>query len=546
MPILDDNDIAFLANARELGQNHGSRLPRKYRNQGYDQQGRFFDDNGHHFVFAGFWKNNNNYKRFSGEGYLSAGKEQPIFGIWKNGLAGDKNGTGSRFLNNEDFYIGEMSGGIPNGKGKIIFRQASPFSTFEGTFQNGMPDGVGTGKIKGVVQYTGKFESGKANGIFECKTPNSQSFWLEFENGNLAKYSLEGPGNNNTWKDSNSIRAGRLEEIILAEENGYGISIGNHDFYIGHFEDGERHGNGCALTIRQGFVPREIEYGAYEEITTSYEGTFHKDAMNSRMHGEITTKHRVTKNGILLKAASYTEQGHAELGWNDGQAIRKYETGDRVSGAYPKRPGTKVRFFEPDNPKLLKRIQDQASKPLISTPGITVKEDSLTDAPQSLIRSIFSGLARIQTAAQEALKEPEDNKKQIEPLGPEDNRGLHDIYGDPEERARRVVYQTESPSKPFIIADGSLYVTKGKLSLGFGKAALLRYDLEVVDIEEDYDAGTVTLETAYGPLVCDKVHGVSKELADTLRIERAHVYPKARKAQEDRENFPHMDWDSPN
>ncbi len=432
-----------------------------------------------------------------------------------------------------------MSGGKPHGSGKIIFRQTIPINTYEGGFKNGKPHGIGIGTIGGTVRYIGEFKHGKADGVFECTTPDNGTLQLKFKNGDLTEYYLKDPANLSGTMKPVLIRSG---EVVLFEENGYGISIRNNDFYEGDFNDGKRHGEGFAFTSRGGFTPWEIERGAYEEITTSYKGGFDKDGDFTRKHGAVTTIHRVKKNGMLLKTASYKEQGYAELGWNDGPAVRKYETGDTLSGNYPKDPDTKVRFFEPDDPALAKELTNQANQPVIATSPIKINVDDLTNPPIGLLKSIYQKLSNIALYINKPI-ETDVKKTPIKPLSPEDRRGHDDIHGNPEDRASRVVSQTQPPHKKFIIADGALYI-KGSLGGIFGSATK-RYDLEVASIKTDHDLGVVRVNNGSADLTLDKVKGVSQELDRALRIERDKVYPKSRQAQQDRRDFPNYPWKGP-
>ena len=134
------------------------------------------------------------------------------------------------------------------------------------------------------------------------------------------------------------------------------------------------------------------------------------------------------------------------------------------------------------------------------------------------------------------------SKSEIVPLSPEDNRGQDDIHGNPEKRAKRIVQQQESPNTKFIVADGSLYV-KGALGGIFGQS-IKRYDLESATIIENAKIGTVEVSTGSADILCDKLHGTVKELANALRIERARIYPNSPQAKSDQATFPGLNWDS--
>ena len=162
---------------------------------------------------------------------------------------------------NGDYYIGEISKGIPNGYGKLISKKENTYFTYIGEFKNGKKEGngnifssdnlffyegnwendkkTGLGKlIDNGIQYNGNFKDDLFNGSGSLILKDGNFLEGEFKQGKLF-----GIGHLN-YKNGN-IYVGNFEDNL---PNGKGqMTYLNGDIYYGNFLNGKKNGKGSFI-----------------------------------------------------------------------------------------------------------------------------------------------------------------------------------------------------------------------------------------------------------------------------------------------------------
>jgi len=211
---------------------------------------------------------------------------------------------------NGDYYKGEISKGIPNGKGTLIYKnmKENKIYTYIGDFVNGKREGNGNltsndnlyiyeGEWKdnkkngngqllnNGIQYTGKFNNDiyDGYGCLVCKNGDV----LE---GDFIKGVLYGMGHLNY--NNGDIYVGNFEESL---PNGNGqMTYKNGDIYNGDFRNGKKSG--------KGFLMRKNG--------EKYDGIFENDLFNGK--GVFTKENGDVVNGI----------------WKDGELFEEIDSKD--------------------------------------------------------------------------------------------------------------------------------------------------------------------------------------------------------------------------
>ena len=128
-------------------------------------------------------------------------------------------------------YVGELTAGQKNGKGKMVFGNGS---IYEGEWKDDKRNGEGVLTLPNGVKYVGAWKDDENYGIFKCSYPNGANY-----EGEMKGDKREGKGKltfirgtyTGDWKDD--IRSGQGELLFTTG-----------DKYIGEFKDNKENGNG--------------------------------------------------------------------------------------------------------------------------------------------------------------------------------------------------------------------------------------------------------------------------------------------------------------
>jgi hypothetical protein len=180
-------------------------------------------------IYYGNWNENN---QMEGHGiYYIQDRKIITEGIWNKGNIV----YGRIFFPEEDIYEmyeGEMKNSLPDGKGKITFRNGDKYI---GNFKHGEMNGNGNFIFADKTEYKGDLENGLFNG-------KGQMIW---DNGTI----YEGYFSDSTLTGEGTIYNGQNEKyqgnFDKNEFNGMGTYFyQNEDKYEGNFEYGIKRGNG--------------------------------------------------------------------------------------------------------------------------------------------------------------------------------------------------------------------------------------------------------------------------------------------------------------
>jgi len=426
--------------------------------------------------------NPNHYRthNFSGVGTFHSGYDgQKYTGHWQDNILGPKTGRAVMLLKNTDLYLGELVNGIPQGQGKLIFGQSL-------TRHEGLGRQDNSRRYNSDARFYDTYEGGFVNGV-----PSGMGT-LKWLNG--TSYS----GNFTSGKKNGIFKAefpnGRKLLLNFQQDELKGISL-DQDKPSWHTPKAI---NNNEVLVKSGWKSA-ILLSADGLPSFFYDGEISKNkpsGIGFRIIARIAQEQHTTKGTFVDENAHGACEEISWIGQEDRDTDRNPESVKLAKI-------TKIGTFEKG------RFKGQAQTEIVSASEIKPKLFEASEAPKV--------------------------KKSIAPLSPEDNRGLTDIHGDPESRASRVLGRNGTSSTKYIVADGSLYVKKSL-------RGTQRYDLEVADIIEDRNDGTVTVETSIRTVNCDGLGGTVAELAMDLRLERARVYPQSRRAKQDRVQYPNLPW----
>lgn len=466
---------------------------------------------------------------FNGFGTLfNPADGQEHYGDWENNvlirIGNIDQGMGLVILDGEHLYEGNIVNGKANGKGTITYGNmgGTKLDRYEGEVQNGQPHGKGKLMWHFGVEFEGNFDKGKMQGPFTLRLPNDVRIEAVYNNDTLTQFKVTAPENHPlkseqfqkpTIHTPSEKWASKSARLCLGDINGYSISFdtlnGAPQFiYEGDHKDGLLKGQGSWV-------------GLSSFHAVKYEGHFTVD---------LKPTGRTKKTEIFeKKITSGSFDTGVILQILEGESKEKGFDGVVEHTRSIQRPFQHIGFL----------------RNMMARAGALAANDDYhnTEIKQRLQYQNGKYLGKAKSShAPSIQKANSSSKSEIVPLSPEDNRGQDDIHGNPEKRAKRIVQQQESPNTKFIVADGSLYV-KGALGGIFGQS-IKRYDLESATIIENTKVGTVEVSTGSADILCDKLHGTVKELANALRIERARIYPNSPQAKSDQATFPGLNWDS--
>ena len=175
---------------------------------------------------------------------------------WFNDLRSDRKSWKSRkILDSDTVYVGEVSNGLPNGKGTYTFLNGAKYegawkdgkfngqgtsihpigAKYEGAWKDGKKHGPGTYTYEDGAKYVGQYKDGKENGHGTRTWPDGRKYVGEWKNGKK-----HGQGTY-TYPDGTKY-FGRFKDSRM---NGHGIFYWqNGEKYLGEFKDDKRHGQG--------------------------------------------------------------------------------------------------------------------------------------------------------------------------------------------------------------------------------------------------------------------------------------------------------------
>ena len=180
--------------------------------------------------------------------------------------------------NDGKYYIGPILNGLPNGKGKIYYKNGNLY--YEGDIKNGIKEGNGKIFLENGNYYYGQFTNGQITGKGKYYYDNG------YYEGDLVNGIEHGKGKY-YWK-SGAIYEG---DYVNGYREGYGKYIfANGNYYVGFWMKNLKHGKGKQF-IKNGTLKSDIDfvndkfegYGRYNyEDGEYYIGQWH----NSLEHGK--------------------------------------------------------------------------------------------------------------------------------------------------------------------------------------------------------------------------------------------------------------------
>ena len=272
-------------------------------------------------IYFGHWNDDFEMEGY-GKYYI---KEEKVLaeGIWEKGELK----KGRIFFPNGDFYEGEISDSVYNGKGKIITQNKDEFI---GEFVDGEKNGEGKMTFSDDgTEYTGNFENNNFNGTGNMKWKDG----VEYK-GNFNNNCFEGEGI--LFNNEGEKYEGNFENNLFHGKGKY--TYLNGDEYEGNFEYGIRKGKGT-YKKKDGML---------------FEGLWDNNLPNG--YGKITFNDKIIKcnyhNGKLINQQFNEKISYDGIDYNffyepmtlSAIKLSHLDNIDVLSSQY--RAGTRISFLE--------------------------------------------------------------------------------------------------------------------------------------------------------------------------------------------------------
>ncbi len=297
-------------------------------------------------IFEGIWKDSIRngegvYKYFDGESWIGVFKDNKDW----NTVGYDTNNniigryTRGNFIKEtkikkyevdkefifwgfKGLYTGETEEGIPNGRGRFVFKDIknSVDGEFKGNFIDGKLNGEGTLIYSDGESFSGEFRDGKKNGKGIYTYANGSKYEGEYkddlQNGKGIYTSVSGDK--------------YIGDYLDGKTNGTGTYIfSNGNKYEGEFKDGQYHGHGT-FTYKNGskYVGsfrhnKKSGFGTYTYGAGKWEGDkYVGEYKNDNYNGQ----------GIYTFASGDTYEGEHKNGKAHGQGIYTFQNGMKEIG----------------------------------------------------------------------------------------------------------------------------------------------------------------------------------------------------------------------
>ncbi|MFW2439918.1 MAG: C13 family peptidase [Arenicellales bacterium] len=203
-------------------------------------------------------------------------------------------------------YYGEMSNGLFNGKGTLVWDTGDEYT---GNFKDGLFSGVGTFEFRDGTIYTGEFQSGVMQGQGEYIDTDGTVYKGEFINDDFT-------GNGEIInKESGYTYKGEVKEWIEHGNGQYKIEDGS--IYEGAFIDGSFTGEGVYIDDK-----KNIYTGTFKDWLQQGDGSY-LGADGNAYEGNFVDSSFQGK-GKYIYANGDVYVGEFEYGLAHGNGIRTY------------------------------------------------------------------------------------------------------------------------------------------------------------------------------------------------------------------------------
>ena len=226
--------------------------------------------------------------------------------------------------NDGKYYIGPVINGIPNGKGKIYYKNGDLY--YQGELKNGMKEGTGEIFFENGEYYSGQFTQDKIIGKGEYHYDNG--YYI----GDLINGIRNGKGK--YYFSNGEIYEG---DFVNNLKEGTGIyKYKDGDYYIGSWSKDLKNGKGKQF-YKNGNLKSDIDfvndkfegYGKYiNEDGSYYIGQWHNDLKNGKGKSYY-------KNGKLRFDGNFVDdkyEGYGEFFFEEGDYYKGYFKNDLKHG----------------------------------------------------------------------------------------------------------------------------------------------------------------------------------------------------------------------
>ena len=124
--------------------------------------------------YIGSWERG----KFNGKGKLVTPDGEVYVGNW---FMGKRDGYGKATFSNQDTYVGTWEQDKVGGTGVMYYHKSG--NLYDGNFQNGMRNGLGTLKLKDDGSFYGYFKNGRIHGRGQFRYGNGDVYKGNFKNG---------------------------------------------------------------------------------------------------------------------------------------------------------------------------------------------------------------------------------------------------------------------------------------------------------------------------------------------------------------------------
>ena len=214
--------------------------------------------------------------------------------------------------NDGKYYIGPILNKLPNGKGKIYYKNGNLY--YEGDIKNGIKEGNGKIFLENGEYYYGQFTNGQITGKGKYYYDNG-----DYYEGDLVNGLRHGKGKY-YWKNGEIYEG----DYVNGNKEGYGKDIySDGNYYVGFYLKNLRHGKGKQF-YKNGTLKSDIDfvndkfegYGRYNyEDGEYYVGQFH----NGLKHGKGKAQY---KDGNLAYDGEFVKdlkEGYGRYNYLNGE-----------------------------------------------------------------------------------------------------------------------------------------------------------------------------------------------------------------------------------